>query len=74
MRLTDLEPGERYAAARSFRDDRGTTVLDGDTFTLVRVSATHGTFAVVCEEETLYLDEERQAEIVEHADRFLRLL
>ena len=74
MRLTDLEPGERYVAVRSFRDDRGTLVLDGDTFTLDRIAPSGGTFAVQCEEDTLHLDEERQAEIVEHVDRFLRLM
>ena len=73
MRLTDLEPGETYVAVRSFRDDAGTLVLVGDRFTLGKIAPARGTFALAFEEETLHLDEERQAEIVEHVDRFLRL-
>lgn len=73
MRLTDLEIGETYVAVRSFKDDEGTLVLVGDRFTLERIAPTGGTFALDCEQETLRLDEERQAEIVEHIDRFLRL-
>lgn len=73
MRVTDLEPGERYVAVRSFHDDRGTLVLVGDAFTLERIAPDRGTFALLCAEETIHLDEERQAEIVEHVDRFLRL-
>lgn len=73
MRLTDLEPGETYVARRDFRDDRDLLVLAGDALTLDRIAAARGTFAVHFREETLHLDEERQAEIVEHVDRFLRL-
>ncbi|MEM6326875.1 MAG: hypothetical protein AAF791_07120 [Bacteroidota bacterium] len=73
MRLTDLEPGETYVAQRDFRDDHDTLVLTGDRFTLQRITPSRGTFAVAFKEETLHLDEERQAEIVEHVDRFLRL-
>lgn len=74
MRLTDLEPGETYVARREFKDDRDVLVLQGDRFTLRRIVPSRGTFAVAFEEETLHLDEERQAEIVEHVDRFLRLV
>ena len=74
MRLTDLEPGETYVARREFKDDRDVLVLEGDHFTLHRITPAGGTFAVAFAEETLYLDEERQAEIVEHVDRFLRLV
>ena len=73
MRLTDLEIGETYVATRSFHDDEGTLVLVGDRFTLEKIAPSGGTFALAFAEETLYLDEERQAEIVEHVDRFLRL-
>ncbi len=74
MRLTDLEVGETYVATRSFRDDNNTVVLVGDRFTLEKIAPSGGTFAMAFEEETLYLDEERQAEIVEHVDRYLRLV
>jgi len=74
MRLTDLEIGARYVARRDFRDDRDVLVLEGDAFTLRRLTSERGTFALAFDEETLYLDEQRQSEIVEHVDRFLRLI
>ena len=73
MRITDLEPGEVYVVVQSFRDDRGVRVLEGDRQTLDRVNASRGSFEVVFREETLHLDEERQTEVCEHAERFFRL-
>ena len=74
MRLTDLEAGTVYVVRAPFRDDRGTLVLEGDRMTYERYRAVpfEGAFEMVFREETLVLHEDRQAEVVEHAERFLR--
>ena len=73
MRITDLEVGEAYVVRRSFRDAQGTTVLEGDRQTLRRIGAQAGRFEVVFQEETLWLEEDAQREVVEHAERFFEL-
>ena len=74
MRITDLEPGTVYVATSPFRDDGGTLVLEGDRMTVERVDpvAFEGAFRVTFREETLVLHEDRQSDVVEHAERFLR--
>ena len=74
MRITDLEPGERYVVVRPFKDDRGTTVLAGDrqTFERIAVAPVTAAFTVVFREETLVLHEDRQPAVVEHAERFFQ--
>ena len=74
MRITDLEPGAVYVATAPFRDDRGVLVLEGDRMTVERVAAVpfEGAFRAEFREETLVLHEDRQSEVVEHAERFLR--
>ena len=76
MRITDLEAGAAYVVRQSFTDDRGTLVLPGDRMTYERYSAVpvEGAFEVVFREETLRLHEDRQAEVVEHTERFLNLV
>lgn len=75
MRITDLEAGAVYVVREPFRDDRGTLVLRGDRMTYERYSAVPvvGAFEVVFREETLRLHEDRQSDVVEHAERFLDL-
>ncbi len=75
MRITDLEPGETYVVIRPFRDARGTLVHIGDreTFEGVSFLPAEGGFAVRFRQETLVLREDDQHEVVEHAERFLRL-
>ncbi|MDT0632145.1 hypothetical protein RQM47_10330 [Rubrivirga sp. S365] len=74
MRITDLESGTVYAVRTPFRDDRGTLVLEGDRMTYERHRAVpfEGAFEVAFREETLVLHEDRQKDVVEHAERFLR--
>lgn len=74
MRITDLEAGETYVVVAAFRDDRGVLVQPGDrqTFEGTSFLPDAGGFAVRFREETLVLHEDRQAEVVEHAERFLR--
>lgn len=74
MRVTDLEPGVRYRVVRPFTDDRGLYVLEGDVQTVERVTHTPitGEISVVCREETLVFREDRQPDLVEHAERFFR--
>ena len=74
MRITDLVAGETYAVVQPFRDARGTLVQTGDrqTFEGYSFLPYHGGFTVRFRQETLYLQEEH-AEVVEHAERFLRL-
>lgn len=76
MRVTDLESGEAYVVTRPFRDDRGTLVLEGDRMTFERYVAVPvtGAFEVVFREETLVLHEDRQSDVVEHAEWFLQPL
>jgi hypothetical protein len=76
MRITDLDPGAVYVVRAPFRDDEGTLVLEGDRMTVERVDpvAFEGAFRVAFREETLVLHEDRQREVVEHAERFLRLV
>lgn len=75
MRITDLEPGTVYVVTQAFRDDAGTLVQEGDRQTFERIAmAGSGVFEVVFREETLVVHEERQAEVAEHAERFLRPL
>ena len=75
MRITDLEAGETYVVRRSFTDDHGTLVLPGDRMTYERHAAVPvtGAFDVFFREETLRLHEDRQADVCEHAERFLDL-
>lgn len=75
MRITDLESGTAYVVREPFRDDRGTLVLRGDRMTYERHRAVpvEGAFEVHFREETLVLHEDRQADVVEHAERFLEL-
>ena len=72
MRIFDLEPGTAYTVRRPFRDDRGTLVLEGDrqTFVGARLRPVSGEIEVTFREETLVLREDRQPEVVEHAERF----
>ena len=72
MRIFDLEPGAAYAVKRPFTDDRGTLVLEGDRQTFVRavLAPGSGEIAVTFREETIYLREDRQHEVVEHTERF----
>ncbi len=72
MRIFDLEPGEAYTVRRPFTDDRGTLVLEGDRQTFVRavLAAGSGEITVTFREETLVLREDRQHDVVEHAERF----
>lgn len=74
MRITDLEAGGVYVVHTSFRDDQGTLVLPGDRLTFERMSAipVTGAFELYFREETLVLQEDRQHDVVEHAERFLR--
>lgn len=74
MRITDLVPGETYVVVQPFRDDRGTLVQTGDrqTFEGYAFLPGEGGFSVRFRQETLVLQEDRQAEVVEHAERFLR--
>ena len=76
MRITDLVVGETYVVVQPFRDDRGVLVQAGDrqTFEGYSFLPYHGGFTVRFRQETLYLQEDRQAEVVEHAERFLRPL
>lgn len=72
MRIFDLEPGEVYTVRRPFTDDRGTLVLEGDrqTFVRVRLLPVSGEIEVTFREETLVLREDRQPDVVEHAEWF----
>ena len=72
MRIFDLEPGAAYVVRQPFRDDRGTLVLEGDrqTFVRVRLVPVSGEIEVTFREETLVLREDRQPDVVEHAERF----
>ena len=74
MRITDLETGGVYVVHTSFRDDRGTLVLPGDLLTFERLSAVPvtGAFELYFREETLVLQEDRQHDVVEHVERYLR--
>ncbi|HEX8386673.1 MAG TPA: hypothetical protein VF576_10840 [Rubricoccaceae bacterium] len=74
MRITDLVPGETYVVVQPFRDDRGVLVQPGDrqTFEGYAFLPGEGGFAVRFRQETLYLREDDQAEVVEHAERFFR--
>ena len=74
MRITDLETGTVYTVRESFTDDCGTLVLPGDRMTFERYSAVPvtGAFEVVFREETLVLHEDRQSDVCEHAEWFLR--
>ena len=74
MRIVDLEPGGVYVVVRSFTDDRGVTVLEGDrqTFERWRHTPVSGEITVVFREETLVFREDRQHELVEHAERFFQ--
>ena len=76
MRITDLVVGETYVVVQPFRDDRGVLVQAGDrqTFEGYSFLPGEGGFAVRFRQETLYLREDDQAEVVEHAERFLRPL
>ena len=75
MRLTDLEAGTAYVVRQSFTDDNGVLVLPGDRLTYLRHRAVPvvGAFEVTFKEETLVLHEDRQSDVVEHAERFLEL-
>ena len=72
MRIFDLEPGAAYVVRQPFRDDRGTLVLEGDrqTFVRVRLVPVSGEIEVTFREETRGLREDRQPDVVEHAERF----
>ena len=74
MRITDLVPGETYVVTEPFRDDRGVLVQTGDrqTFEAYSFLPDAGGFAVRFRQETLVLHEDRQAHVVEHAERFLQ--
>lgn len=74
MRLTDLESGVAYVVRESFRDDQGTLVLPGDVLTLDRIVPipVTGAFEVHFREEVLVLQGDRQSDVVEHVERFLR--
>ena len=74
MKITDLEAGGVYVVTDSFRDDEGTLVLPGDrlTFRRYRMRPGSGAFEVEFREETLVLQEDRQPDVVEHAEWFLR--
>ena len=76
MRITDLVVGETYVVVQPFRDHYGTLVQAGDlqTFEGYSFLPYHGGFTVRFRQETLYLQEDEQAEVVEHAERFLRPL
>ena len=75
MRITDLEAGAAYVVRRSFRDDEGVLVLEGDRLTYQRHRAVPvtGAFEMTFKEETLVLHEDRQADVCEHAEWFLDL-
>lgn len=75
MRITDLEAGETYVVVAAFRDDRGVLVQPGDrqTFEAYAFLPDARGFEVRFREETLVLHEDRQAHVVEHAERFLRV-
>ncbi len=74
MRITDLESGAAYVVRQSFRDDRGTLVLPGDRLTYERHRAVPvtGAFEMTFREETLVFHEDRQSDVCEHAEWFLR--
>lgn len=74
MRITDLVVGETYVVVQPFRDFRGTLVQAGDLQTYEGYSFLpyDGGFTVRFRQETLFLQEDAQAEVVEHAERFLR--
>ena len=74
MRITDLVVGETYVVVRPFRDFHGTLVQVGDrqTFEGYSFLPYDGGFTVRFRQETLYLQQEDQAEVVEHAERFLQ--
>ncbi len=75
MRITDLEAGTAYTVRQSFTDDRGVLVLPGDRLTYERHRAVPvtGAFEMTFREETLVLHEDRQSDVVEHAEWFLEL-
>ena len=74
MRITDLEVGETYVVTQPFRDARGVLVQSGDRQTYEGYAFLPGAggFAVRFRQETLHFQEDDQAEIVEHAERFLQ--
>ena len=74
MRITDLEADTAYVVRQSFTDDRGVLVLPGDRLTYLRHRAVPvtGAFEMTFREETLTLHEDRQSDVVEHAERYLR--
>ena len=75
MRITDLEAGTAYVVRQSFTDDAGVLVLPGDQLTYERHRAVPvtGAFEMTFREETLVLHEDRQSDVVEHAEWFLDL-
>ena len=74
MRITDLEAGTAYVVRDAFRDDAGVLVLPGDrlTFERYRLAPVTGVLELTFREETLHLQEDRQPDVVEHAEWFLR--